>query len=114
MIVLFSEERASAIRTLVQAKNPDVQGVLLEALNHPIADVRGHAVEGLGEIGDASAVPAICEALLSANWSVREAAVQALGEIGDASAVPALRELLTNPISDRKFIVAEILRIFEK
>ena len=89
-----SIEREGAIQTLVQVKSPDVQGVLFEALEHPIVDVRVGAAKGLGKIGDPSAVPALCEALHDANNEVRQAVAAVLGKIGDPSAVPALCEAL--------------------
>ncbi len=90
----YSEERISAIETLVQSKSSEVQMVLLEALKHPITDVREAAVAALGEIGDASVVAALSETLHDTDEVVRSAAAAALGKIGDASAVPALRKFL--------------------
>jgi HEAT repeat protein len=100
------DARDGAIKTLVQLRSSDVQGVLLEALQHPIVDVRQGAAWGLGEIGDASAIPALCEALRDTASDVREAAAAALGEIGDASAVPALCETLRD--GDGKVQIAVI------
>jgi hypothetical protein len=52
--------------------------------------VRLSAVEALGKIGNASAVPVLIKALEDVNWYVRYHAAEALGKIGDHSAVPAL------------------------
>jgi HEAT repeat protein len=43
---------------------------------------------------DASAVPALIQALKDSEWFVRRYAAEALGQIGDASAVPALIQAL--------------------
>ena len=89
----YSQERISAIETLVQSKGSEVQGVLLEALKHPITDVRVAAAEALGKIGDACAVSALCDVLHDTDASVR-AAAGALGKIRDACAVSAICEVL--------------------
>jgi HEAT repeat protein len=52
--------------------------------------VRESAVEALGRIGDAEAVPGLLEALHDADADVRWAAAAALERIGDAAAVPGL------------------------
>jgi HEAT repeat protein len=57
-------------------------------------DVRRVACEALGEIGDASAVPVLIEAVGDEYEDVRWTACGALEEIGDASAVPALIKAL--------------------
>jgi HEAT repeat protein len=54
--------------------------------------VRSDAAEILGKIGDASAIPALIEALQDEEPSVRGCAADALGRIGDVAAVPALIE----------------------
>jgi HEAT repeat protein len=52
--------------------------------------VRQLAAVVLGDLGDASAVPALLSAVGDRDEAVRKCAVDALGRIGDASAIPAL------------------------
>jgi HEAT repeat protein len=52
------------------------------------------AARRLGELGNPSAVPALCEALLGGDEWVAVEAADALGRIGDSAAVPALLEAL--------------------
>lgn len=103
------EERFSAIQTLVQMSSPDAQGILLEALKHPIPDVRGAAAEFLGQIGDASVVPALCELLHDAHGDVRARAAESLGQIGDASVTPALCEALHDDLYEVRAAAARSL-----
>lgn len=105
-----STERIQAVNTLFEAKDsPGVHQVLVEALKHPVGDVRQGAAQVLGKIGDTSAVPALTEALHDPNDDVREAVVEALGQIGDASAVPALAEMLSNADSIEKSTIIRAL-----
>jgi HEAT repeat protein len=59
--------------------------------------IRSFAAWTLGEIGDASAVPALTQVTTDSteNEYVRFHAATALGKIGDASAVPALTQVIT-------------------
>jgi HEAT repeat protein len=61
---------------------------LVEQLKDP--DTGTDAAEMLGEIGDASAVPALIETLKNEGTVRRCSAARALGKIGDQSAAPAL------------------------
>lgn len=51
------------------------------------------AAQGLGQLKDTSAVPALTRALENSNESVRLESAKALGEIGSAEAVPALAKM---------------------
>ena len=54
------------------------------------SSVRRRAVELLGELDDANAVPILLTALFDSNSYVQTDAMLSLGKIGDASAVPSL------------------------
>lgn len=74
-------------------------GELLEALGVPplrkSANLRSAVVNALARVGDAQAVPAICELLLSDSAEpVRRTAARALGGFEDPQALPALRSAL--------------------
>src|SRR5947207_2174430 len=104
------DERKGAIHTLVQArKTTDVREVLIEALKHPIADVRENATKALGQIKDPSVVPALIDTLHDPDVKVRGGTVWALGQIKDPSAVPALINALRDPDSDVRDSTAQAL-----
>jgi hypothetical protein len=67
--------------------NPQVVQYI-EALKDKNWDVRQSAADALGNIGDASAVPALIEALKDENKGVRGNAAGALGKIGDSVTLP--------------------------
>jgi len=64
----------------------------LASTAHPL--VRGRAAEVCGFSKDASATPALLEALKDRYFEVRSRAVLALGNIGDARAIPFIKPLL--------------------
>jgi len=73
----------------------------LRKLESSLTGVRSHAVWQLGRLGDASAVPALIQALRSdENEDVRWTAAWALAELGDAAAIPALEAASETDESD--------------
>ena len=60
------------------------------------ASKRREAAKKLGEMGDATTVPALISALSDPTWRVRRNAAQALGQIGDTRAVEPLIALLSD------------------
>lgn len=70
---------------------------------------RGYAAVALGNIGDATAVPALVEALKDEESYVRRSAAVALGNIRDATAVPALVETLKDEDGEVRRSAAEAL-----
>jgi hypothetical protein len=73
---------------------------LRDALTHSDVRVRAAALLALGELGDASAVPDLCDRLAHDTGSLaREAAAQSLGRIGDRRGEAAL---MTAAQSDAK------------
>jgi HEAT repeat protein len=93
-----STQRKEAIATLLQAKTMlNICGVLIEALAHPLSDVRVSAAQALGKIRDVAAVPALRQALYDPEVIVRVNAAEALGAFKDVAAVPALSKALHDP-----------------
>ena len=90
---LSSEDNAgarnSAIEALVQIGAAAV-GPILQLLETRDPDVRKFAVDVLGDIRDARAVPGLMEKLKDHDENVRVAAAEALGKIRDRRAVDAL------------------------
>jgi len=66
---------------------------VLPLVSHPSPDVRIAAAEALGELGSASAVSALTDALRDSDELVRVYAAEALGRIRSPLAVRALRKL---------------------
>ncbi len=67
---------------------------LLALLDAPAPRVRLEAIEALGEMGGAAAVPALSALARKGAAATRAAACRALGRIGDPAAVDALRDAL--------------------
>jgi HEAT repeat protein len=75
--------------------------ILAEALHHPEAWLRQHAITGLTLSGDQRIVPAILEMLDDPEREVQKQAIQSLGALKDARALPALQAIAINR-SDRE------------
>ncbi len=73
------------------------------------ADDRKFSASILGRIGNASAIPALQNALLDTRPSVRKAIVYALGNIGDVSAMPALQHALRDIVPSVRVAAARAL-----
>lgn len=83
--------------TLGELRDPAaVEALMKLATRAKDAYVRVAAVNSLGQIGDAKAVPVIMEIATNEGEEtyVNKKAVQALGELGDAAAVPAIKKML--------------------
>lgn len=101
-----AETRASALADLVRhAQGRDEEDAVrtravslaLAALQgDESAGVRSAAAVALGDLGAASALPALLLAIEDENVHVRQMAMNALGEIGDARAVPRLARALSD------------------
>jgi len=75
-------------------------------------NLRQHAAEALGEIGDPRAVGALIGALGDARYVVRIAAIRALGRIGDRRAIEPLVTVLGDCDSSiRRIAAAALIRI---
>jgi HEAT repeat protein len=68
--------------------------VLLDLLGDRDPQIRRGAVQSLGTLGDAAAVPFLARLLNDDDEELQVAAVGALGRIGSAEAVPALLGVL--------------------
>jgi HEAT repeat protein len=75
--------------------------ILIEALSHPEAAVREHAVTALGKIQDVRVAPALIGVLRDPDRTVMKQAILALGNLKDAQAGLALREI-ANSRADRE------------
>jgi HEAT repeat protein len=85
-----------ALRALAQTKDPRALAPILAGLKDERMPVRWSAVEALGELGNAEAVPRLLGLLHKEEayrWN-RRLAVNALGNLRDPRAVPPLLELL--------------------
>jgi HEAT repeat protein len=67
--------------------------VLAEALHHPEAWLRQHAIAGLTLSGDKRIVPVILDMLKDPEREVQKQAIQSLGALKDARALPALQAI---------------------
>jgi len=72
----------------------DKIGRLINKLESTDDNTRMKAIEGLGKIGERSAVKALVNLLLDENCFIREEAIKSLDKIGDVSAADALIETL--------------------
>ena len=92
---LHHEVSQTAALALAQFGAPAID-VLAEALIHPEASVREHAILGLGKIQDERVAPYLIEMLYDPAPVVKRQALLSIGELRDARAVPALQELAAN------------------
>jgi HEAT repeat protein len=97
---LHHEVSRAAAEALAKFGAPAV-GLLSEALTHPEAAVREHAIIGLGRIQDARVAPLLIEMLRDPERSVQKQAMNSLGQLQDDRAVLALKEVAANR-SDRE------------
>ncbi|MBZ0300169.1 MAG: HEAT repeat domain-containing protein [Anaerolineae bacterium] len=92
-----AEERRAALRSLAQMNHPSAYSALVEAVQHPLRDVRVDAAFMLAKQTnntDFAAVPGLIEALSDEDARIRGAAVKTLGEIGDPESVAYLIEII--------------------
>jgi HEAT repeat protein len=87
-----------AIRWLRVIDGPQAVAALIDALDHPSADVHSRAAEALGDMRAREAVPALIERFQRDLPGIERAnAIKALARIGDRTAVPALIAALSHP-----------------
>ena len=87
------QERKNAVELLEQLDHPLVHQALINALQHPLADVRIAAALVQGKLHDKRAIPSLIEALRVKDQSVNFAAQEILIELGDSS-INGLLEVL--------------------
>ncbi len=97
---LNHEVSQAAAEALAKFGAPAV-GLLSEALRHPEATVREHAVIGLAKILDARVVPLLIEMLHDPDRVVKKQAILSLVELKDPRADAPLREIV-NDRADRE------------
>ncbi|MBI3152248.1 MAG: HEAT repeat domain-containing protein [Chloroflexi bacterium] len=98
---LHHEVSQAAAEALAKFGAPAV-GLLSEALTHPEAAVREHAVIGLEKIQDARVAPLLIEMLRDPDRVVQKQAMLSLAKLQDLRAESALKEIAANR-ADREF-----------
>ena len=76
--------RATALRTLGLAGDPDSAEVVTAALSDPAWEARAQAAVAAGRIRSTVALPKLAELMRDPNWWVQLRAAQALAKMGDA------------------------------
>ncbi len=79
---------------LAERPSAEDRAIFLAGLEDPDLRVRSWALNGLGNLGDREAVPAIVRTLSSPIYNIRYRAAWALGAIGDPAAIGPLQDLL--------------------
>lgn len=92
---LHHEVSLTAAEALAQFGAPAVE-LLAEALIHPEASVREHAIIGLSMIRDERVVPYLIEMLHDPDRVVKRQAIHLLGDLKDVRAIPVLQEVVAN------------------
>ncbi len=101
----YPEVRVSAIKALTQLDTPETQSALIAALqNDSERDVRVVAAQGLGELGNESALEPLLYALNDEDVYVRENAARALANFSGDNVVEALADLLNS--SSKPVVIA--------
>ncbi|MGE3309980.1 MAG: HEAT repeat domain-containing protein [Limisphaerales bacterium] len=85
----------TAMRRLAEMKSPEADDVLVQALNHPLPDVRIEAGLHLGRRKDPRAVPCLIEGNRRRRWHWELA--RQVAAVGSA-AIPIVREALNDPV----------------
>jgi len=106
------EDRADAIRTIVELKDPRGVSVMMESLTYKQPSVRGTAARGLGHLGHKEARGQIEQLLKDPVPAVRESAATGLAQLGGAESVPALtRALSDGSVNVRASAIAALLQL---
>ncbi|MBZ0285113.1 MAG: HEAT repeat domain-containing protein [Anaerolineae bacterium] len=93
------EECLDAVENLSQINDPAAYEAILDAAQHPMKDVRAHAMSKLIELtlpNDTRAMPMLQQALQDPYLPIRKGAIQILGKMGEIAA-PSLAYLLHDP-----------------
>jgi HEAT repeat protein len=86
-----------ALQVLARIGDPSVVPSVAPLVRHPDPNVAQSAIETLGQLRSAEAVPALLQLLQGDLW-LQLAAIDALGEIGDPAAVSPLLDLVPDSI----------------
>ena len=96
-------EVGQAAATSLAGFGPVGLKILAEALHHPEAWLRQHAIAGLTLSGDKRIVPVILDMLNDPEREVQKQAIQSLGKLRDERALPALQAIAVNR-ADREMV----------
>lgn len=119
----WPEEPEMQAKLLVLQGNYDVAGNMGPVAVAPLLEAMGNAperggiviaaVDALGRIGDARAVPALSEALKqpSAGSNATQSVIRALMAVGDSAAAPALVHVLRTGAPEARALAAEALGV---
>ncbi len=89
-------------------RGPESKKMLIEMLQDPCNNVRSSAAEGLGRVGDSSAVEALIGLLNDEDWGALFAA-GALGRIGDRRAIRPLMHLVSSGKTELQIAAIEAI-----
>ena len=92
---LHHDVSKAAAEALAQYGSPAID-LLTEALIHPEAAVREHALIGLGKIQDSRVVPFLIVLMQDPEPVVRKQSILSLGNFRDPRAIPALQQAIAN------------------
>lgn len=96
------EQRRTAVRVLVEMRDPETLDALVAALRDPEAEVRSEAARGIGGSRDTSAGDALDTVLKTdPDAGVRTAAAEGLGLMGDRASADALADALEHDPDER-------------
>lgn len=96
-------EALTALANLRDLKTPTLEAVAEELRGHPFTTAYLSA-RVLGKAGNPASVPALREALASADYMLRGAAMVALGRLGDGRSIPAIEEIVVSTDNPRLII----------
>jgi hypothetical protein len=107
-------EKRGTIAEAAASKLPEHElKVLHAALEDEDPDVRRFAILAIGDLGDASSVPALLEHLQADELEIKFAAIDSLGDIGGIEGVAALSSLASDNDEDRDVRFAALTEIEE-
>lgn len=86
-----------ALQVLARIGDPSAVPSVIPLARHPDPNVAQSAIEALGQLRSAEAVPALLQLLQGDLW-LQLAAIDALGEIGDPAAVAPLLDLIPDSV----------------
>jgi HEAT repeat protein len=108
------EDRAEALRVMVDLKDQRAVPLLIESLNYAQPSVRGTAARGLGQLGRKEARGQIEHLLNDPVPAVRESASTSLADLGGTESVPSLAKALNDGnITVRAATIAALLQLGE-
>ena len=86
--------RLHMVKLLCRCPSPEGTATIVRLLNDENRSVRLEAVQDVGKLKAAEAIPALCQSLREPDIKIQTAAIDALIQIHDVTAVPHLIEVL--------------------